>query len=276
MQLRTKEYSVSIKSVDVAKREATFIASTSAIDSYEESIDQTSWRLERYRANPVVLFGHKSRELPIGTSVKTGLVGGNLEVVIRFATEKANPLAENVFQSVREGTLRAVSVGFVPNTIRSEMRDGKSITVLADCELHEISVVPIPANPEALAKMRAKGLDVGAAQGSARGAFTETANDRLAASALSEDDEDETDEEATEALTQWSQRAALRGAASGTSQRAPVPSMANGQLTHRNALVGRMPASDALNDMILMELAEEEERAATARRTTADDESEVL
>jgi HK97 family phage prohead protease len=158
MQLRTKEYSVSIKSVDVAKREATFIASTSAIDSYDESIDQTSWRLERYRANPVVLFGHKSRELPIGTSVKVGLVGGNLEVVIRFATEKANPLAENVFQSVREGTLRAVSVGFVPNTIRSEMRDGKSIAVLADCELHEISVVPIPANPEALAKMRAKGI----------------------------------------------------------------------------------------------------------------------
>jgi hypothetical protein len=64
--------------------------------------------------------------------------------------------AEQVWRMVQDKILNAVSVGFLPRTIRHEMRDGKEVYVLADNELHEISVVPIPANPEALAKMKAK------------------------------------------------------------------------------------------------------------------------
>lgn len=144
-----------LRAVRKEDRSADFVASTDAVDSYGEIVEQ-KWDLTRYEANPVVLFAHHSRDLPIGTATSVGMKGGALECSIRFASEKANPLAEHVWQSICEGTLRAVSVGFNPKTTRYEMRDGKEVFVLSDNELFEISVTPIPANPDALQKMRAK------------------------------------------------------------------------------------------------------------------------
>jgi len=143
-------------------READFIWSTDAIDSFGEVVEQ-SWRLDRFRANPVILFGHQSRELPIGVGLNFGVesVDGNQALVgtIRFATEKQNPKAEQVWQLVLAGILKAVSVGFRTHTTRFETRDGREILVLADNELVETSVVPIPANPETLSRMRQRAVE---------------------------------------------------------------------------------------------------------------------
>ena len=156
----TRSHGLRIRAVREADREADFIASTECIDSYDEIVEQV-WDLDRYLGNPVVLFAHDSRSLPIGQCTSVGVRNGNLECTIRFASAEANPMAENVWQSVKEKTLRAVSVGFVPRDVRREMRDGDEVYVLSDNELHEISVVPIPANPEALAKMRARARTAG-------------------------------------------------------------------------------------------------------------------
>lgn len=152
---------LTLRSLDEEKRSVDFVASTDAIDSYGDIVEQV-WRLDRFLDNPVILFGHNSRELPIGKATRCEVADVNgrrqLECTVQIATKEANPLAENVWQSLVQGTLRAVSVGFMPNEYRWEMRDGKDVFVLSDNELHEISVVPIPANPEALAKMKAKAL----------------------------------------------------------------------------------------------------------------------
>lgn len=153
--LVTRSHGMRVRSVRAETREADFIASSAAVDSFDEIVEQI-WDLERFLANPVVLFAHDSHALPIGQATSVGMNEGNLECTIRFASADANPVAENVWQSVKEGTLRAVSVGFVPRDVRKELRDGAEVFVLSDNELHEISVVPIPANPEALAKMRAR------------------------------------------------------------------------------------------------------------------------
>lgn len=131
------------------------IASTDDVDSHGEIVEQ-SWDLTRYAANPVVLYGHDSRELPIGHASDVGVVDGRLVATLHFASEKANPRAEQVWQLVREGVLRAVSVGFYPSDVRFEMRDGREVPVLANNELLEISVVPVPANPNALARLHAR------------------------------------------------------------------------------------------------------------------------
>lgn len=137
------------RSVDV-------VASTGAIDSYDSILEQDSWRLERYLANPVVLYGHQGRELPIGHASNVRIEDGALRARLHLVSAAANPLAEQVWQSIKQKSLRAVSVGFIPNTIRFEKRDGREVMVLADNELMEISVVPVPANPEALAQLRAR------------------------------------------------------------------------------------------------------------------------
>lgn len=86
------------------------------------------------------------------------LKDGQLECTIRFASEKANPKAENVWQSVREKTLRGVSVGFFPIDYAWERRGGVEVLVFKKSELAEISMAPVPSNPEGLAKIRARAM----------------------------------------------------------------------------------------------------------------------
>jgi HK97 family phage prohead protease len=149
---------ITLRSIDEAARTVDFIASTDAVDTYDEIVDQGTWELDIYRANPVVLFAHKSRELPIGKSVDVAVRNGRLECRIQFATEDMNPEAERVWKLIKGQFLRAVSVGFIPRDVRWEKRDGKDVFVLYNNSLREISVTPVPANHEALAKMRARAL----------------------------------------------------------------------------------------------------------------------
>lgn len=146
-----------LRAVREAAREVDFVASTEAIDSYGEIVKQ-NWDLARFKSNPVILWSHNARDLPIGHATKVAVVRNQLEVTIKFATEKANPQAELVWQSVLEQTLRAVSVGFYPREIRCERIDGVDVVILDDNELREISVVTIPANHEALAKAKSAAL----------------------------------------------------------------------------------------------------------------------
>lgn len=161
MQRELVSRGLALKSIEKNKRTVSFVASTDAIDSYDDVVEQ-DWMLERYLENPVVLFGHNSRELPVGKAISVGVVEVDgrkrLECTVQLASAEANPLAEQVWNSLVEGTLRAVSVGFIPGDYRFEKRDGREVFVLSKNELHEISIVPIPANPEALAKMKAKAI----------------------------------------------------------------------------------------------------------------------
>lgn len=148
-----------IRSFDREQRSAEFICSTDAIDSYGERVEQ-KWILDRYLKNPVVLYGHNSRELPIGRAHNVRIEGGNLCATISLLSKEANPLSENILAQWAEGSLNTVSVGFMPRSHRWEKTNDVETLVLSDNELMEISVVPVPANPEALAKMRARALEM--------------------------------------------------------------------------------------------------------------------
>lgn len=153
---------------DETSRAFDFVFSSAAIDSYEEIVEQ-DWRLERFLKNPVVLWNHNiaargflssgppEAALPIGTAKNVRVEDGRLVGTIELVSGKASPMAEFVYNGLREGSLRATSVGFQPGDVRLEKRDGKHIYVLSQNELHEISIVPVPANPEAV--LRAARLD---------------------------------------------------------------------------------------------------------------------
>lgn len=160
---RARSAEMHVRSIDEEGRSATFVCSTDVVDRYDEIVAQ-NWDLRSYRQNPVALYAHNKSELPIGQATEVDVVGGKLIATLKFASEKANPLAENVWQSILEKTLRAVSVGFIPHTVRWERRLDTEVLVLDDNELLEISVVPVPANPEALAKAHAKALEMARAE----------------------------------------------------------------------------------------------------------------
>jgi HK97 family phage prohead protease len=162
-----RSFGVTVRSVDAEMRSVDVIASTDAVDAYGEIVDQ-SWDLKRYLANPVVLYNH-NREgfletldpectLPIGYAENVGVLDGKLQATLVFVDEKANPMGERVLQGFLQKSLRAVSVGFNPRTVRSEKVNDKEVLRLSDNELFEISVTPMGANPEAVAKSRIKSM----------------------------------------------------------------------------------------------------------------------
>lgn len=156
---RTFSFEIEKSSIDEEKRTAKFVFSSAALDSYDEVVKQ-DWekRMARFRANPVVLYNHNkgalfngpAATLPIGYVTDLKVVGGRLQGAIKFVSAKANPLAELVWNSVIEGSLRATSVGFRPHTIKEEMINDVARTVLSDNELYEVSICPMGANHEAV------------------------------------------------------------------------------------------------------------------------------
>jgi HK97 family phage prohead protease len=125
------------KSAD--KKTYTFLASTSSVDRQGDSIDQSGWELENFKKNPVGLWAHKYDELPIAKIENIKVTEKGLEAEFIFAEHQK---AQDIKNLVDTGVLNAVSVGFI-----GKERNGNVIT---RAELLEISIVPVPANQDAI------------------------------------------------------------------------------------------------------------------------------
>ena len=119
-------------------------ASTNDTDRAGDVIEKEAWEkggLDNYTNNPVVLFNHDYNR-PIGRA--TGLETDDRGLKITANISKS---AGDVTNLVKEGILRALSVGFrVRDADYIEETDGLKIS---DAELFEISVVSVPANQSA-------------------------------------------------------------------------------------------------------------------------------
>jgi HK97 family phage prohead protease len=134
-------------------RTATFVASEEKMDRYGDIVSVEGWDLKNFKNNPVLLWGHKSSELPIGKVSKIGVEKGRLIADAEFATADVNPFADTVFKMVKAKLLRAVSVGFrllaPPEPILDADKRLMGFRYVAQ-ELLELSVVSVPALPSAL------------------------------------------------------------------------------------------------------------------------------
>lgn len=145
-----RSYGFSVRAMAEEGRSVDVVASSEDIDSWGEIVVQ-DWDLSRYEKNPVVLYGHNSWGLPIGHASNVRVEKNQLLATLKFVDARANPLAEQVWQGIVQGSLRAVSVGFRCKQAKSQVVGDRTVFVLSGNELLEISVVPIPANPEAVA-----------------------------------------------------------------------------------------------------------------------------
>lgn len=168
-----------------ADRTIEVIACTSAPNNHDARVLNDSWDLSRYEKNPIVLYSHAwepnllenlrpEDTLPIGKASNIRVEGDSLLASITFATADINPFAEQVFRAFQGGYLNAVSVGFHPHSVAFEIVDDREIAVLSDCELYEISVVPVPADAGAVAVRNASSLHAFASSARARSPMTIT------------------------------------------------------------------------------------------------------
>ena len=147
-------------------RRVTFVASDGTRDSAGTVLNQKGWKLDRFNKNGIIGYQHKVYGGWDDTDNPDNVIGkghayvkdDKLMVDIDFEPAEINPLAEKIYQKILFGSLRAVSVGFIPVGEGHWGKDAESISgknptyYYAGQELIEVSVVNIPANPNALKK----------------------------------------------------------------------------------------------------------------------------
>ena len=124
------------------------MASTSDVDRDEEIISPKAFESsidDFLSKNPVLLFQHGWSDMPLGKIEKAEIRPNGLWIdpVILPTT-----VGKDVMKLVNAGVLRHFSVGF--RAKKSEFDEETDIRTITDLELLEVSVVNIPANPEAV------------------------------------------------------------------------------------------------------------------------------
>ncbi len=139
-------------------RPLTVVASDESADRLGDVVRADGWDLDAYKHNPVFLWAHDYTRTPIGRSSWVGVDGSKLLATVEFAP---TAFAQEVELLYRQRFLRAVSVGFRARAFSFRKgRDGSVDGVeYTRQELLELSAVPVPANPHALAKALEGGLD---------------------------------------------------------------------------------------------------------------------
>lgn len=123
-----------------------FTLSTDKPDRDGDRLNQGGWNLTAYRQNPVVLYGHDHKSLPIGKCTDIRVVGGKLKGTVEWPPAGVHPFADTVHALVDGGFLNAASVGFRARHMELNQHGGHDIS---EPELCEWSIVPIPSNTDA-------------------------------------------------------------------------------------------------------------------------------
>lgn len=126
----------------------TFILSDESVDRMGDVIRAAGWQLDAFKSNPIALFGHShDKILGVWTDVK--VIGKQLVGTLKLASPGTSELVDTTRKLIEQRILKAVSVGFQPiEATPRKSGEGYDYTKSA---LHEVSLVSVPANPNALA-----------------------------------------------------------------------------------------------------------------------------
>lgn len=164
-QIQHRNFSAEIRKADEGRR-MTFVASDGSRDSHGTVLNPEGWNLERFNANGIIGYQHKVYGGYQDTDNPDNVIGkgraytedGKLMVDVEFEPAEINPLAEKIYRKLQFGSLRAVSVGFIPigtghfGEGEEAYRKDNETYYFEGQELLEVSVVNIPSNPNALRK----------------------------------------------------------------------------------------------------------------------------
>lgn len=143
---------------DVKKRTKKFIITTKSTDRDDDIVYPKGLDTSNFMKNPVVLFAHDQRNLPVGKAIGINRTKDSIEAEVEFLPEGVDEVADKVYTLVDLGFLKGASIGFKPTEYdyveERGVYGGYDIT---KSELLEFSIVPVPSNPEALAKSYEEG-----------------------------------------------------------------------------------------------------------------------
>lgn len=160
----SKQFNASSKAAGVP-RVIRFIGSDETLDRDGDVVSIDGWDVANFLKNPVVIYGHNYHDLPIGkATVIVDKRARQLIFDVKFPTieevssDPSNPSEhalkiDAIYNMAKAGILNTVSVGF--RGLESEPTGTGRL--FKKQELMEVSIVPVPANPNAVAVLRAAG-----------------------------------------------------------------------------------------------------------------------
>jgi HK97 family phage prohead protease len=141
-----------------AQRKIRLCFSDGSVDRMGDTIAPDGWEIAAFMHNPVVLWAHDAMTPPIGRASNIAVEGERLMGDVEFAAPEVYPFAETIYQLVRSRFLGACSVGFAPLEYSFSRDPDRPFGIdFERQELLELSIVPIPANANALVQRRAAG-----------------------------------------------------------------------------------------------------------------------
>jgi hypothetical protein len=145
-----------VKAVNLSERTITIVGSDETKDRDGDVIAVKGWQMENFLKNPVFLYAHDYRSVPIGAAIKVMRKKDpdRLVFVEKFPSKGIYPFADMILELFNEKILNASSVGFIP--IEWEPLDketdpnGWNGRKFIKQELLELSACPVPSNPAAV------------------------------------------------------------------------------------------------------------------------------
>ena len=149
----TKQHFITTVAYAAGHGDAELTCTTMDADRDGDRVMPQGAELANFLKNPVLLFSHQARDLPIGkvTSLQMSRTG----IRARWAWVKNDPFADRVRNAWEQGALNSASIGFLPKEMRPNDFGGNDIE---KWELLEISLCAIPANPMATRALKSLGL----------------------------------------------------------------------------------------------------------------------
>lgn len=146
------------KSKKDGKRLIRGYASTAALDRQNEVITIGALReaANHLLENHTVFYEHEHQKFPVGKVIETGIDDKGLRVVVEISKT-----ADQLWTLIEEDILDSFSIGGrVVSSEEKVGKDGKKYTEVTGIELFEVSVVGLPANPEAKFKLVNKSFNM--------------------------------------------------------------------------------------------------------------------
>jgi HK97 family phage major capsid protein/HK97 family phage prohead protease len=143
-----RAFSLNIKSIDPDRRTFTGIASTPALDRQGHILDPAGVTF----TNPVPLLLHHDQKQPVGwVTLRAAADGIYFDAIVSSSDEggRLKDRLDEAWHSVKAGVIKTMSVGWRPIGDAVE-RLHAGATKFLKSEIFEVSMVSIPANPQAV------------------------------------------------------------------------------------------------------------------------------
>jgi HK97 family phage prohead protease len=147
-----RNYTASLTRSGLDDHDGFFCLNEESPDRMEDVIDVKGWNLASFKKNPIALWQHDA-DRPVGSWKNVRIEGKQLVGHFKAASTRLGQMAK---QLIADGVLRAVSVGFRP--LEWEPIKGTDGYRIKSAELLEVSLVSVPAHPNALLISKQLGL----------------------------------------------------------------------------------------------------------------------